>query len=57
MINKEQFYERLDFVIRKKKLEFQAEGLGFQNFAWLGSNPSYAPDLIMLIFVRRSNYC
>ena len=26
-----------------KILEFQAEGLGFRNFAWLGSNPSYAP--------------
>ena len=24
-------------------MEFQAEGLGFRNFAWLGSNPSDAP--------------
>ena len=29
----------------RKISEFQAEGLGFQNFAWLGSNPSYAPDI------------
>ena len=26
-----------------KILEFQAKGLGFRNFAWLGSNPCYAP--------------
>ena len=30
MINKERFYDRLKFVFAK-------------NFAWLGSNPSYAP--------------
>ena len=30
----------------RKIAEFQAEGLGFQNFAWLGSNPSYAPVLL-----------
>ena len=28
----------------QKISEFQAEGLGFQNFAWLGSNPSDAPE-------------
>ena len=27
----------------QKISEFQAEGLGFWNFAWLGSNPSDAP--------------
>ena len=27
----------------RKISEFQAEGLGFRNFAWLGSNPSDAP--------------
>ena len=27
----------------QKISEFQAEGLGFRKFAWLGSNPSYAP--------------
>ena len=30
----------------QKISEFQAEGLGFPNFAWLGSNPSYAPDIL-----------
>ena len=27
--------------------EFQAEGPGFQHFAWLGSNPSDAPDILV----------
>ena len=35
LINKERFYDRLEFVFA---------GLGFQNFAWLGLNPSYAPE-------------
>ena len=34
MINKKRFYDRLKFVFEK-------------NFAWLGSNPSYAPESLM----------
>ena len=33
----------LDINLNQNISEFQAEGLGFRNFAWLGENPSYAP--------------
>ena len=41
----------------QKISELQAEGLGFRNFAWLGSNPSYAPvlqtkEIVVLEFYR-----
>ena len=40
----------------RKIPEFQAEGLGFQNFAWLGSNPSYAPDILHITsFMSRTD--
>ena len=50
MINKQRFYDRLKFVFRIS--EFQAEGLGFRNFAWLGSNPSYAPAYVFTIYTN-----
>ena len=36
----------------RKIAEFQAESLGFQNFAWLGLNPSYAPDQYQYLKIK-----